>query len=280
MGLDGRAMDLAVGTPAQATSLCSEQELAVPVAPMKSPSSSPAICLVTELKSHRLTGLVHPYAAFLANIPFYPEKSKAQQGKEIWAHRKEPWPGSQRVRTRILAVWPAANPSPFLGSHDPICGLVGLDNTTTNVLWTPISYLCSGPSTKLQGPRERLKPKEMECELRSEVVSGRKFPDMHPGPTRVASPRLFRCRIHSGHSFNSIYRASGATGFEFECYDFWMMTLLVAIDLSQKPRLKPWVSPLVVMWGCAVISAPQDSDSCKMGILSPSSKWLKGLSEI
>ena len=33
MGLDGRAMVLAVGTPAQATSLCSEQELAVPVGP-------------------------------------------------------------------------------------------------------------------------------------------------------------------------------------------------------------------------------------------------------
>ena len=178
-------------------------------------------------------------------------------------------------------MWPQANPSPFLGSHDPISGLVGLDDTTTNVLWTPISYLCSGPSTKLQGPRERLRPKERECELRSEVVNGRRFPALYPGPIGVASPCLFRCRIHSlGHSFNSIYRASGATGSEFECYDFWMMALLVAVDLSQKPRLKPWVSPLVVTWGCAVISAPRDSGSCKMGVLSPSSKWLKGLSEI
>ena len=152
---------------------------------------------------------------------------------------------------------------PSLGFHVPICGLVGLDSTTTNVLWTLISYLCSGSSTKLQGPRERLRPKEMEYELRGEVVNGRRFPAMYPGPIGIALPCLFRCRIHSlRHSFNSIDRASGATGSEFECYDFWMMTLLVAIDLSQKPRLKPWVSPLVVMWGCAVISAPWDSGSC------------------
>ena len=70
-----------------------------------------------------------------------------------------------------------------------------------------------------KGPGRDSNPKRWS--VRSEVVSGRRFPDMHPGPTRVASPRLFRCRIHSlGHSFNSIYRASGATGFEFECYDF------------------------------------------------------------
>ena len=233
MGLDGRAMDLAVGTPAQATSLCSEQELAVPVGPMKSPSSSPAICLVTELKSHRLTGLAHPYVAFLANIPFYPEQSKAQQGKEIWAHRQSPGLGVSRSILRSLLCDLQQIPPPFWATMFP-----SVDRWDWTIL--PLMFFEHRYLTCVLGPRQRLKPKEMECELRSEVVNGRRFPALYPGPTGVASPCLFRCRIHSlGHSFNSIYRASGATGSEFECYDFWMMALSVGVDLSQKPRHKP-----------------------------------------
>lgn len=253
---------------------------------MKSRSPCPILCLAWELESHRLIGFDHPFEAILASLPFCPEKSKAQQVKETQFHRKSPGLGVSRSILEsyfwhCLVVWPAANPSPFLGFHVPVGEWV--DWTTLPLMYSEHWHftLCSGPTTKLQASRERLERKEIEWGLRSEAVNGRRFPTMYSGPIGVTSPCLFRWRIHSFvHSVNSIYGATGAIGSEFECYEFWMMTLLVALDLSQKLKFKPWLCLLVVMWGCEVISAPWDSDSYKMGIISPTSEWLRGFTEI
>lgn len=68
--------------------------------------------------------------------------------------------------------------------------------------------MCPGPNTKLEGSRERLRPKETESGMRSEGGKWEKVPTEALRPRLATSPCPFRDRTHSFvPSFSGVYGA-------------------------------------------------------------------------